>query len=234
MGLSDRWLGGSRLAWSGDWHGESRIQELALEHPTEGQWEYASNASSTELEATALLQAEGYSAAYTVLDMELTDFSLIPEPRLPEGLELRSLTPEHYRAVWDSIQEAYSRGRYGEIPTDAHFREYFPPEHDPALWKVAWEGAEVAGQVLCRIERGRGEVYEVSVRSHWRRRGLARGLLAYGLQTLQQKGVRTIRLHTVSEFPTQAKNLYGSVGFRVRKEVPRYRKPQATTHVREV
>jgi ribosomal protein S18 acetylase RimI-like enzyme len=70
----------------------------------------------------------------------------------------------------------------------------------------------------------RGEVYEVSVRPAWRRRGLARGLLAYGLRALQQRGVQTVRLHTVSEFPTQARNLYGSVGFRVRKEFPRYRK----------
>ena len=91
---------------------------------------------------------------------------------------------------------------------------------------MAWEGEEVAGQVLCRIERGRGEVYEVSVRPEWRRRGLARGLLAHGLRALQQRGVQTVRLHTVAEFPTQAKNLYGSVGFRVRKEFPRYRKPK--------
>ena len=100
------------------------------------------------------------------------------------------------------------------------------PGHDPALWQVAWEGEEVAGQVLCKIERGRGEVYEVSVRPQWRRRGLARGLLAFGLRALQERGVSTVRLHTVSEFPTQAKNLYGSVGFHVRKAFPRYRKPK--------
>ena len=88
---------------------ENRIRELAAEHPTAGKWEFASNATNTEKEATALLQAEGYSAAYTVLDMELTDFSLMTEPKLPEGLELRPLTPEHYQAVWNSIQEAYIR-----------------------------------------------------------------------------------------------------------------------------
>ena len=94
---------------------------------------------------------------------------------------------------------------------------------------MAWEGEEVAGQVLCKIERGRGEVYEVSVRSEWRRRGLARGLLAFGLRALQERGVSPVRLHTVSEFPTQAKNLYGSVGFHVRKAFPRYRKPKIGT-----
>jgi mycothiol synthase len=217
-----RGIGGAMLHWA-----ESRIQVLASKHPTHGRWEYASNATNTEIEATALLQENGYYAAYTVLDMELTDFSRVPEPHLPPGLELRPLTPEHYRAVWDSIQASYEKGRYSEDPTEERFRAYFDSsKHDPALWQVAWDGGEVAGQVLCRIERGRGEAYEVSVRPQWRRRGVARGLLAFGLRALQQRGIATVRLHTVAEFPTQAKNLYGSVGFHVRKAFPRYRKPQ--------
>ena len=214
-------IGTAMLHWA-----ETRIQELAKEHPTRGHWEFASNATNTEIEATALLHANGYAAAYTVLDMELTDFSRVPEPNLPEGLELRSLTPPHYRTVWNSIQASYAKGRYAEDPTEERFRAYFLDSmHDPALWQVAWDGEEVAGQVLCKIERGRGEVYEVSVRPAWRRRGLARGLLAYGLRALQQRGIETVRLHTVSEFPTRAKDLYGSVGFRLRKAFPRYRKP---------
>ena len=215
-------IGTAMLRWA-----ETRIQKLASEHPTSGHWEYASNATNTEVEATALLRDNGYFAAYTVLDMELTDFSRVPKPTLPAGLELRLLTPQHYRAVWDSIQASYVKGRYAEDPTEERFRAYFEAsEHDPALWQVAWDGEEVAGQVLCKIERGRGEVYEVSVRPQWRRRGLARGLLAYGLRALEERGVSTVRLHTVSEFPTQAKNLYGSVGFHVRKAFPRYRKPK--------
>ncbi len=215
-------IGTAMLYWA-----ETRIQKLAFEHPTQGQWEYASNATNTEVEATALLCENGYYAAYTVLDMELTDFSRMPEPNLPASLELRPLTPLHYRAVWGSIQESYAKGRYAEDPTEERFRAYFEASgHDPALWQVAWDGEEVAGQVLCKIERGRGEVYEVSVGPQWRRRGLARGLLAFGLRALQGQGVSVVRLHTVSEFPTQAKNLYGSVGFHVRKAFPRYRKPQ--------
>ena len=222
-------IGTAMLNWA-----ETRIQELAAIHRTQGQWEYASNATNTEIEATDLLRANGYYAAYTVLDMELTDFSLAPEPRLPAGLELRPLMPRHYRAVWSSIQASYAKGRYAEDATEERFRAYFEASgHDPALWQVAWDGEEVAGQVLCKIERGRGEVYEVSVRPQWRRRGLARGLLAFGLWALREKGVSIVRLHTVSEFPTQAKNLYGSVGFHVRKALPRYRKPKDATKAGE-
>ena len=70
-------IGTAMLHWA-----ETRIQELASEHPTHGHWEYASNATNTEVEATALLRENGYYAAYTVLDMELTDFSRVPEPTL--------------------------------------------------------------------------------------------------------------------------------------------------------
>ncbi len=217
-------IGTAMLRWS-----EDRIRELAAEHPNSGVWEFGSNASSTETEATSLLLDAGYRPVYTVLELELTDFARVPSPQLPVGLELRPLQPESYRAVWDSIQESYEKGRYGEESTEEHFRAYFNPEHDPGLWQVAWDGDQVAGQVLCKIERGRGEVYEVSVRPQWRRRGLARGLLSYALQALRLRGIGVVRLHTVSEFPTQAKRLYGGVGFQVRKEFPRYRKPKDVT-----
>ncbi len=38
-------------------------------------------------------------------------------------------------------------------------------------------------------------------------------------------GASTVRLSTVAEFRTRAKDLYHSVGFRLLKESPRYRKP---------
>ena len=66
----------------------------------------------------------------------------------------------------------------------------------------------MAGQVIPLIERGRAEIYEVSVRPAYRRRGLARALLARQLDVLRARGVEAVRLHTVAEFPTQAVDLY--------------------------
>ena len=45
-----------------------------------------------------------------------------------------------------------------------------------------------------------------------------------GLRALRQRGVAEIRLHTNASFPTRAMDMYRSVGFRVLKEFPRYRK----------
>jgi hypothetical protein len=47
------------------------------------------------------------------------------------------------------------------------------------------------------------------------------------LAEVNERGIDVIRLHTVAEFRTRARELYGSPGFRVLKEFPRYRKPFA-------
>jgi ribosomal protein S18 acetylase RimI-like enzyme len=43
--------------------------------------------------------------------------------------------------------------------------------------------------------------------------------------SLRARGTDVIRLHTNADFRTRAKDMYHSVGFRVLKEFPRYRKP---------
>jgi len=216
-------IGTAMLQWT-----EDRIRLLAAaEHPTE-KCEFAANASSTEKEATALLLQEGYRAEYTVLEMGL-DPLLMPAHPLPAGLDVRPVSPEQCVPIAASIHESYHQeydgGRFEEnFDVAKEVARLSDPKHDPMLWQVAWDGEEIAGQVLSVIEQGKAEVFEVSVRPAWRRRGLARALLSRALQTLRERGVDVIRLRTVAEFRTRAKDLYSSVGFRVLKEFPRYRK----------
>jgi ribosomal protein S18 acetylase RimI-like enzyme len=211
-------------------HGaEERIRRLAAaEHPNE-KAEFAANASSTEKEAMALLQYEGYRAGYTILEMDLDASIPVPMSALPPGIEVRPALPEHYFLIATSVREAYQHeyegGRFNESGDPAEFvAELNGPKHDPALWQVAWDGDQVAGQVLSVVEKGRGEVFEVSVRPAWRRRGLARALLSRSVHELRARGVDVIRLCTDDDFRTRAKDLYRSIGFRVLKEFPRYRK----------
>jgi ribosomal protein S18 acetylase RimI-like enzyme len=230
---------------------ERRIGKLAGRQP--GRWEYAGNASSTETEATALLLDNGYRPAYTVLEMDLdwNAFAAQLETEFGEqefgeqefgeqefalrnsvssvGVTIDRGRIEDADRIAASIDESYIHeypdGRYAErFDPVAYAAELAGPPHDPALWRVAWVGDEVVGQVIPRIERGRAEVYEVSVRPAWRRRGIARALLSDALLGLQHTGM-PVRLHTVAEFPTQAHRLYSGLGFRVLKEFPRYRKP---------
>jgi mycothiol synthase len=219
-------IGTAMLHWL-----EARICQLAAaEHPNEKS-EFAANASSTEREATALLLNEGYYAGYTVLEMGLDASTQVPTPTLSAGIRVQPVLPEQYALLAESVQEAYQNeypgGRFSEeydFDTTAYAAELSQPKHDPTLWQVAWDGDQVAGQVLSVIEHGRAAVFEVSVRPAWRRRGLGRALVARAVHGLRARGMDVIRLHTNSNFPTRAKDLYQSVGFRVLKEFPRYRK----------
>jgi len=221
-----RGIGTAMLHWL-----EACIRQLAAaEHPNE-KCEFAANASSTEREATALLLNEGYRAGYTVLEMGLDTSVPVPVHPLPSGIEVRPVLPEHYPLIAASVREAYQDeyegGRFSEefdFDTVEYAAQLSQLKHDPTLWQVAWDGEQVAGQALSVIEKGRAEVFEVSVRPARRRRGLGRALMSRAVHGLRARGVDVIRLHTNANFPTRAKDLYHSIGFRVLKEFPRYRK----------
>jgi len=219
-----RGIGTAMLHWA-----EDRIRHLtAQEHPGE-RAEFAGNASRTETEAAALLLNEGYAVGYLVLEMSLDPRAPLPDLPLPAGLETRPAAPDHYAAMAACIDESYRN----EYP-DNRFAERFDaadyaaslarPRHDPTLWQVAWAGDQVAGMVLSVVRGDRAEVFEVCVHPNWRRHGLARVLLGRALRGLRERGQDEIRLYTNDNFPTRAQDLYRSVGFRLRKEFPRYRK----------
>jgi mycothiol synthase len=220
-------IGTAMLHW-----GEQTARRLAAEeHPGES-FEFAANASSTQPEATALLLHEGYSAGYTVLEMGLDWTEMPPVRPLPPGIEVRPAMPEHLPLIAASIGEAYqdeyADHRFHETWTlEESIARLGAPRQDPALWQIAWAGQQVVGDVMPLIENGRALMYDISVRPAWRRQGLARALLTRALWDLRGRGVGVIRLNTVAEFRTRARDLYGSVGFRVLKEFPRYRKSAA-------
>lgn len=226
-----RGIGTQMIHWN-----EARMRRMAQEHHPGENYEFAANASSTEQDATALLLAEGYQAGYNVLEMNFKPDEIVTLLALPDGVELRPVLPEHILAVAESVGAAYrneyDQGRYAEVFDAADFAQRITSSpNDPGLWQVAWAGGRPVAQVLSVIrppdaagKPQRAEVFEVSVLPDYRRKGLARALLCRALRELQARQVPVIRLHTVAEFRTRASDLYRSVGFRVLKEFPRYRK----------
>lgn len=210
---------------------EEAIDALATE--AGGPWEYAANANSTEPQATQLLRDHGYRVAYTVLEMGLDWDAFetsLERTSWPSGFTTRPVTADALPAVAAAVAEAYRDeypgGRFGQLVDELEYvATLSQPPFELGLMQVAWRDGEVAGQVIPRIERGRAEVYDVSVRPAYRRHGLARALLTRALLELRARGVDVARLHTVTEFPTRARDLYGALGFRVLKEFSRYRKP---------
>lgn len=219
-----RGIGTALLQWA-----EECSRRLAAAQPG-SMAELAANASGAQPDAAALLRAHGYRIAYTVLELEL-DASQPPiSAVLPDGFVVVPAAAAHLpliaASVWESYHDEYPGGRFNNETEAATLAEELTGgEYDRSLWQVAWAGDQVAGQVLARLlDQGRAEIFEVSVRRPWRRRGLARALLVLALAELHRRGAAVIRLHTVAEFPTCAVDLYRSAGFRVVKAFPRYRK----------
>jgi mycothiol synthase len=221
-----RGIGTAMLRW-----GEALArQSAATQHPNE-RFEFAANASSTEEDATALLQNEGYYVGFTTLELRFDLSTTLPvTPSLADGIEVRPISPEHYPQLIDSIIECYHNAFPGNrfrttFDRVAYFTEKLSkPSHDPKLCYVAWDGNRIAGQVILVKENDEVYVDQVSVRPAWRRRGLARALLIRALRDVLERGEKTIWLDTYAEYQTRAMDLYQSLGFHIIKEFPRYRK----------
>lgn len=217
-----RGIGTAMLGWA-----ETRLRSVADGQAETGPAFFGANATETEEDDMTLLHDAGYRRAFSITELEQLIPDNLPEMPLPEGLVLQPLEPGHFLAVGRSVTECYCASAFSVEPSDDEDRRQVEwlRGFDPSLCFVAWDGGQVAGQVLCRVDKGRGEMAEVSVREAWRRRGLAKALLAWALQAFGERGVKRVRLHTVAENQYGSVRLYQSVGFRVIKDHIRYRKP---------
>ncbi len=215
----NRGVGTAMLHW-----GEARCRALAAANPNREKAFYGANASETERDATALLLNNGYFVAFTLLEMGLDDLAHLPQAPAPPGFVMRPLTSEELPALFQSMNECYADHPFSEAPD---YAAWAAKQTDLTSWHVAWneQSAEIAGQVQVLRRQGLVELEEVSVRAPHRRKGVARALIVHALQAQREQGMTQARLRTLAENPQQAWRVYESVGFRVLKRFPRYRKP---------
>ena len=212
---------------------EAHIRDLAqgLDDP-DGR-AYGSWCSNREIGAVALLPAEGYSPVRYGFAMHRPTLDDIPGAPLPPGLDIREVRPKDHRAIWEADDEAF-RDHWGHREqTEEDFTGLFAiPDLDTRLWSVAWDGDEVAGSVQTFVWKSendvlgvrRGWLEHISVRRPWRRRGVARALIADALRRLRAAGMDQVMLGVDSENATGALELYRSLGFEVKDSGATYRK----------
>jgi mycothiol synthase len=223
-----RGLGRALLAWS-----ERRALEVARVDGRPPRRAITAWPSEQQVGATALYEAAGYRIVRYGFQMVRDLSDPIPEAPLPEGFEVRPVTPDQHRAIWDADVEAF-RDHWDALErTDEDFTGWFASPHlDTGLWQVAWDGDEVAGSIMTAIypeenaELGLSRAWldHISVRRPWRRRGLASALIERTLRLLRERGLDEAALGVDAENPSGALRVYEAMGFRRDQVAVSYRK----------
>jgi Acetyltransferases len=215
---------------------ETRLRVIAAGHPVREKL-FETFGGDLSPERDTLLAAAGYAAVRFYYAMVRPSVDDLPDAPLPAGLQIREVRPEDLPAIWAADQEAF-RDHWGFAPATEQEHEQFltdPVQSDTTLWRVAWDGDEVAGQVRSFINaeenarhgRLRGYTEHISVRRPWRRRGLARALIAASFPLLQARGMTEAGLGVDTENTSGALRVYESCGFRPVTRSTTYRKPFA-------
>ena len=229
----ERGIGRAMLAW-----GETRIREIAANHPADRPRWFESETWNPEPPGTRLLTRSGYRPVRTFYEMLRPDLENIPVAEMPEGFEIRPVKLADMRIVREAQIDA-SRGYWDEVEdSDEAFARFVgDPRLDPSLHTVAFAGDEVAGAVLSVVENRdeeaagaeepepRGTLDAVFVRLPYRRRGLARALIVRSLALLEERGKTSANLGVDAENQHAALDLYTSCGFEVTGSSTVWRKP---------
>jgi len=213
---------------------EARAARIAGGHDTDRPRILDAFAPGADADLNAACEARGYAVVRRAYEMVRPDLQDIPQVPMPAGLEIRPVRPEHLRAIWEADVEAFL-DHWGASDGSETAWERFraDPVVDTALWRIAWDGDEVAGQVRAYIDgetnartgRLTGWTENISVRRPWRRRGLARALLADSLRAVRDRGMTEAALGVDAGNETGALALYESLGFVVHRSELVFHRP---------
>ena len=184
----------------------------------------------------SMLAERGYVPVRFFYRMVRSNLDDLPDAPLPDGLQIRAVQAgTQLRTIFDAETEAFQDHWGSTLPTEEEFEQFAsdPIQGRTDLWRVAWAGDQVAGMVRGfineeeneRFGRKRGYVEHISVRRPWRKRGLARALIAASITALREAGVSEGALGVDSENRSVALGLYRSCGFQVEAETTVYSKP---------
>jgi len=152
----------------------------------------------------------------------------IPDLPIPAPFELRSIDPRDramHRRVFEADARAFADSYGQSAPTEKQFEAFVgDPSFSPQLWRVAFDGDTIAGQILNYLGEPEADgsriawTESITVQPEYRRRGLARALLAESLRTVRDAGATKAGLGVDTQNPNQALTLYESLGFRIVSE----------------
>lgn len=225
-------IGSAMLRWI-----ENRLRVIADSHAMMETGFLQNFADGEDVGIASMLEQNGYKPIRYGVQMVRPDFENLPDFPMPDGLEVRPVLPEHYRAIWEADVEAF-RDHWGySPPTEEDYKGWLENKtiFQPDLWQIAWDKNtdQIAGQVRTFINAAENEKYNrkrgytefISVRRPWRKQGLARALIVRSLRLQKERGMTESALGADSENISGATRVYEDCGFRVTKRSAIYRKP---------
>jgi len=196
--------------------------------PILGSWSWDSQPGDV-----AVLEAAGFERVRWFVDMVRPSLDDIPDLPLPEGFEIRPIERAQARQMWDADVEAFADHWGGFDHSEEHLQRWLDnPTTDLSLWVAAFDGDEIAAGVINAIDPDqnaalgvqRGWLGSVFTRRAWRRRGLARALIAHSLELLRSRGMTSAALGVDAANPSGAFGLYEGLGFVIDRRATAWRR----------
>ena len=217
---------------------ETRAVEISMEHDPEAPKVYNFYAQETQKGKFRLGKEFGYKEERFFFEMTRDLSEPISEPELPENIEVRPVKKEDFIKIWNAKEEAF-RDHWGFIEEiEGDYERWINrintiPDYDISLWKVAWEGEEVAGMVLNMIPYEENKILNIKkgwtdpicVRHAWRKNGLATALINESLMMLKEMGMEHGALGVDTDNLSGALNMYKNCGFKTKNTFVILRKP---------
>jgi len=171
------------------------------------------------------LVAQGYAPIRYGAMMIRPHLRDIPDGPLPDGVELRPVEDDHLRSIFEADKDAF-RDHWGFVePTEDDWEMFCDGarSNGTSLWKVAWAGDAVVGQVRTYVVEGERELFgaqrawteHISTSRNWRKRGVASAAICASLRQLAELGFEQAILGVDTQNPTGAFSLYESLGYGV-------------------
>ncbi len=203
---------------------ERAAERPALTHLIRGTLPHPGPDNPVHGTAVAWLQEAGYRVSRFFASMVRPNLDDILELALPADVEVRPVSADQKRAIWEAETDAFA-GSFGEQqPAEEHWLQFRDdPIADPTMWKVAWAGDRIVGSIRSYINeeenetlgRLRGYTEHISTHRDWRGRGLASALLALSLREVRDRGMTEAALGVDTENPANAFGIYERHGFQL-------------------
>jgi mycothiol synthase len=221
-------IGQAMLSWS-----EGRLAAIVASVPDDRPGQLFGFTYSTDVAGNALLEKNGWSPVARGYEMVRPTLDDVPDVQLPDGLVVRDVDETERRKIWEASREAFRDHRDEEEWTEEDWATFPGDVPDASLWVIAFDGDEVAGGIWNVVDeaenahhgRARGALATVWTGAAWRRRGVAKALIARSLVRLRERGMTSAYLGVDGANPNQAMDLYAKLGFEVATSTIDWRKP---------